>query len=354
MASPDYHAAIDLLKELIKTPSFSKEEDQTADILNNFFQQRKIPVVRSQNNILVKNKFFDDSKPTVLLNSHHDTVKPNSSYTKDPFNPQVDLGKLYGLGSNDAGGCLVALIATFLHFYDQECSYNLILAATAEEEISGKNGVESILNLLPKIDLAIVGEPTQMEAAVAEKGLLVVDATVKGKAGHAAREEGVNAIYEALDDLLFIQNYQFERESKYLGKTKMTATIIQAGTQHNVIPDTCNYTLDLRVTDAYSLEEALEEITPKLKATLVPRSVRLNSSKIPDTHRILKVLKTLNISQYGSPTLSDQALMPFPSLKMGPGDSARSHSADEFIYLSEIESGINSYIKLLNQYFQTA
>lgn len=342
--------AILLLKSLIETPSLSKEEEKTAELIQIFLEKQGVSTLRKGNNIWAFSKYRKKTLPYILLNSHHDTVKPNAGYTKDPFKAIIEDGKIFGLGSNDAGGCLVSLIATFLYFYNKDLPFNLILAATAEEEISGKNGIECILPELPEIELAIVGEPTQMQMAVAEKGLLVIDATVKGKAGHAAREEGENAIYKALDDLNIIRNYQFQRESAFLGKSKVTATIIHAGSQHNVVPDLCHYTLDVRVTDAYTLEEALTELKTVLKAELQPRSLRLNSSKVPDGHRILEVGEKLKLKKYGSPTLSDQALIPYPSVKIGPGDSSRSHTPDEFIYLHEIEEGIKGYIQILETY----
>jgi acetylornithine deacetylase len=345
-----FEDALELLKNLIETPSFSKEENKTADIIQIFLENKGISTHRKGNNIWAFSFHENSANPYILLNSHHDTVKPNSGYTKNPFLATEEDGKLFGLGSNDAGGCLVSLIATFCYFYNKPLPFNLILAATAEEEISGKNGIESILDELPSCDLAIVGEPTLMKLAVAEKGLLVIDATVKGKAGHAAREEGDNAIYKALDDLNLIRNYEFKKVSPYLGKTKVTATIVHAGNQHNVIPDICSYTLDVRVTDAYTLEEVFEELKITLTAELSPRSFRLNSSKVPQDHKILQVGKHLGIPQYGSPTLSDQALIPYPSVKIGPGDSARSHTADEFIFIHEIEKGIQDYIKILEGY----
>lgn len=348
-----FEEAVNLLKQLITTPSFSKEEDKTADIIQAFLESKGIPTQRKGNNIISGNIDKHNNKPNILLNSHHDTVRPNAGYTKDPFQPTIEKGKLYGLGSNDAGGCLVSLIATFCHFYDQVLPFNLILAATAEEEISGKNGIESILSDLPKIELAIIGEPTLMQMAIAEKGLLVIDATVRGKAGHAAREEGENALYKALDDLLTIRDFEFKIVSPYLGKTKVTATVIQAGNQHNVVPDLCTYTLDVRVTDSYTLEEALQELKQALKADLQPRSLRLNSSKTPDDHAILKVAEYLKLKKYGSPTLSDQALIPYPSVKIGPGDSARSHTADEFIFVEEINKGIEGYINILKSYAES-
>lgn len=343
--------ALSLLRKLIATPSFSKEEEQTAEIISDFLHSKNIIFSRKGNNVWASNRHFDAQLPTILLNSHHDTVKPNGGYTRDPFEPYMADGKLYGLGSNDAGGCLVSLIMAFVYFYEQKLPYNLILAASAEEEISGKGGIESLLPELPEIHLAIVGEPTLLQLAVAEKGLLVIDAEVKGKAGHAAREEGVNAIYEALADLNLIRNYRFKRTSDYLGENKVTATIIQAGSQHNVVPDLCTYTLDVRVTDAYNLKEAFDELDSVLQADLKPRSLRLNSSRIDPEHKILKVANRMGLTLFGSPTLSDQALIPYPSVKIGPGDSARSHSPDEFIYLDEIENGVAFYIDLLKAYF---
>lgn len=348
-----YIQSKNLLTKLIATPSFSKGEEETADLIEDFLSSKGFACNRDGNNVWAYPKDFDPSKPSVLLNSHHDTVKPNEGYTKDPFTPEITEGKLYGLGSNDAGGCLVSLIATFCHFYNRPLPFNLILAASAEEEISGKNGIESILNELPEFELAIVGEPTLMQLAVAEKGLMVIDAKVRGKAGHAARDEGENALYLALDDLLQIRNFQFKKISPFLGQSKVSATIIQAGTQHNVVPDICTFTLDVRVTDSYTLEEALKELKTCLKAELIPRSLRLNSSKVPDGHPILRVAEKLGLVQYGSPTLSDQALIPYPSVKIGPGDSARSHSADEYIYLDEIKTGIEGYIRLIEDYAES-
>ena len=342
--------AIKLLKELIAIPSFSKEEYKTADLIEDFLAHQEVGVNRSGNNVWAFAREYDPDLPTVWLNSHHDTVKPNNGYTKDPFNPEEINGKLYGLGSNDAGGALVSLIATFCNFIGKPLPFNLLLIASAEEEISGANGIASILDKLPKAEIAIVGEPTQMRLAVAEKGLLVIDAKIHGKAGHAAREEGVNAIYLALDDLDEIRNFSFFKSSPFLGRTKVTATLIKAGHQHNVVPDLCEYTLDVRVTDAYTLEEAFQELKSNLKAELAPRSMRLQSSHLPDGHVMYRVAEKLSLEKFGSPTLSDQALIPWPSVKIGPGDSARSHTPDEFILLEEIKSGIKGYVAIINKY----
>lgn len=343
---------VDFLKKLIETPSLSREEDKTLLIFKQLFESYKIPFFVIENNIWVKNKHYDAAKPTILLNSHHDTVKPNVSYTRNPFKADIEDGKLYGLGSNDAGGPLVALLATFLHFYNEEnLPYNLIFGASAEEEISGKNGIELLLTHLAKIDLAIVGEPTLMDMAVAEKGLMVLDCTAHGVAGHAARNEGKNAIYEALSDIEWFKNYKFPQVSETLGEVKMSVTVIQAGTQHNVVPDTCKFTVDVRATDAYSLQETLDIIKAHVKSEVQPRSVRLNPSGISLTHPIVKRGLSLGMKPYGSPTLSDQALIPFTSIKIGPGDSARSHTADEFIYVNEIEEGVRKYIALLDRLF---
>ena len=340
--------AINLLEQLIAIPSFSKEEDKTAQLLQDFYKSRGIPSERKGNNVWVANRFFKPGLPTILLNSHHDTVRPNSAYTRNPFESVIEDGKLYGLGSNDAGGPLVCMIMAFLHFYDrQDLQFNLVMAATAEEEISGSEGIESIWDLLPRIDFAIVGEPTLCEMAIAEKGLMVLDCTVHGKAGHAAREEGVNAIYEAMKDIEWLRTFRFPKVSPTLGEVKMTTTVIHAGKQHNVVPAECNYTVDVRVTDQYTLEEVLAVIEKNVKASVIPRSLRMRSSGIPPTHPLVLTAKKMGIPLYGSPTTSDQALIPVPSVKIGPGDSARSHTADEFIYVAEIEKGIDTYIALL-------
>ncbi|WP_375580562.1 M20 family metallo-hydrolase [Marivirga tractuosa] len=342
--------AIDLLKELITIPSFSKEEHETANAIGIFLKHQGIEFMRMGNNIIAYNLHFDEQKPSILLNSHHDTVKPNSSYTKNPFESIEQNGKLYGLGSNDAGGSLVSLLATFIHFSSKEIPYNLIFVASAEEEISGKNGISSALEHIPKCELAIVGEPTEMKLAVAEKGLLVIDAVAKGSAGHAARNEGENAIYNAMEDILKVKDFKFKNSSNYLGENKVSATIIKAGQQHNIVPDLCKFTLDVRVTDAYTLEGAFEELQSQLKAELNARSFRLQSSFLPENHQMMEVAHVLGLEKFGSPTLSDQALIPFDSVKIGPGKSERSHTADEFIELKEIEEGIKIYIQLLEKY----
>jgi acetylornithine deacetylase/succinyl-diaminopimelate desuccinylase-like protein len=340
--------SIELLKQLIAIPSFSKEEDKTALTIAQHLESKGVLINRSGNNVWALNKHFNPAKPTILLNSHHDTVKPNSGYTRDPFKPEIIDGKLFGLGSNDAGGPLVSLMATFLYFHDQaDLKFNVILAATAEEEISGIDGIESIWSSLPTIDFAIVGEPTLGQMAIAEKGLMVLDCVATGKSGHAAREEGVNAIYKALTDIEWFRTYKFPRVSQTLGEIKMTVTIIQAGSQHNVVPVECKFTVDVRVTDAYTLEETLEVIREHVTCEVTPRSLRLRSSGIDPEHPLVAAAKKMNIKLYGSPTTSDQALIPVPSVKIGPGDSARSHSADEFIFVSEIESGIDTYIQLI-------
>src|SRR5688572_18821549 len=342
-----HEKALDLLTKLIAVPSFSREEDGTASLIQSFFENEGVPVQRSGNNILVRNKHFTTDKPSVLLNSHHDTVRPNSGYTRDPFKPEIIDGKLFGLGSNDAGGPLVSLIATFLHFYDRpDLRYNVVLAATAEEEISGTGGIERIWESIVPIDFAVVGEPTLCEMATAEKGLMVLDCIARGKSGHAAREEGVNAIYAALADIEWFKTYSFPRRSETLGDMKMTVTIINSGSQHNVVPAECKFTVDVRVTDSYTLVEALAIIQNHVKCQITPRSLRLRSSGIAADHPLVKAAAQLKIKRYGSPTTSDQALIPVPSVKMGPGDSGRSHTADEFIYVKEIGEGINNYISL--------
>lgn len=349
MLEPLYTQAKALLHRLIETPSLSREEDRTADLIQDTLRSLKIVTHRSNNNVWAFNRYYDPSKPTLLLNSHHDTVRPNESYTRSPYFAHEEDGKLYGLGTNDAGASLVGLLAAFLHFYDhKKLPFNLIFSATAEEEISGSLGVESILDKLPDIWAAIVGEPTDMQMAIAEKGLLVVDAVAQGIAGHAARDEGENAIYLALEDIQRIRNHTFSKKSPTLGSVHMTVTMIQAGSQHNVVPDQCQFTIDIRVTDAYTHEEILSELSSLCTAGLQARSTRLRSSGLPTDHIFHSMAQELDISTYGSPTLSDQALMPWPSIKMGIGHSGRSHTADEYIFLSELKQGIEGYTRFLD------
>jgi len=343
--------AIDLLKKLIATPSFSKEEDKTAAIIADFFASKNIGSHTYLNNVWATNLHFDTSKPAILLNSHHDTVKPNKGYTLDPFTAIERDGKLFGLGSNDAGGPLVSLIAVFLHYYSQKnLNYNLIIAATAEEEISGKNGIEALLPQLGTIDFGIVGEPTQMQMAVAERGLMVLDCTAQGIAGHAAREEGENAIYNAIKDIEWFQTYKFDKTSELLGPVKMSVTVIETENKaHNVVPAQCRFVVDTRVNELYTFDDLLSIIRDNVKSDVQPRSTRLKSSSIALDHPVVEAGLKSGRAYYGSPTTSDKALMNFPALKIGPGDSSRSHTADEYIYIDEIKEGIDLYIQLLNQ-----
>jgi acetylornithine deacetylase len=341
-------AAITLLKKLIATPSFSREEAATADLMADFFTTRNVPVHRQGNNVWVRNQNCREDRPTLLLNSHHDTVKPVAGWQRDPFLPTVENGILYGLGSNDAGASLVSLAAVFLAFFTREdLPFNLVFLASAEEEISGKNGVVAALPKIGGIDFGIVGEPTEMQMAIAEKGLLVVDGLAQGVAGHAAREEGKNAITIALKDIDVLNNFRFEKVSEVLGKVKISVTQIEAGTQHNVVPDKCRFVVDVRTTEHYSNEEVFKILQDRTTSELTARSFRLNSSGIAPAAPVVTVGRRLGLSAFGSSTLSDQALMSFPTLKIGPGQSQRSHTADEFIHLSEIEAGIDLYYQLL-------
>ena len=344
-------AAIQLLKDLIEIPSFSSEEQHTAKRIEAWFNVNEIPFNRNQNNIWAVNKYFDASKPTLLLNSHHDTVKPNNGYTKDPFKAQVESGKLYGLGSNDAGGSLVSLIATFTHFHTfKNLNYNLVIVASAEEESSGKAGLNSMLSIIPKIDVAIVGEPTLMQLAVSEKGLVVFDAVVKGTPGHAAHPNPDNAIYNSIQVLEWFKDFEFDKISDFLGPVKMTVTQINAGKQHNAIPAGVELVVDVRVNDQYSNSEIAEILQKQAPCdSMIPRSLRLNSSSIPLAHPLVQAGIEMGRKTYGSPTLSDQSVLSCPSLKLGPGDSTRSHTADEFIFIDEIKEGISLYIQLLTK-----
>lgn len=340
--------AITLLKSLISIPSISREEQKAADFLQTRMEEMGLVPHRSGNNICCINPQYQPTKPTILLNSHIDTVKPVSGWIREPFTPTIEGGRLYGLGSNDAGASLVSLLQVFNYLSKTEQEYNLIFLASCEEEVSGKNGIESVLPQLPPIAMALVGEPTDMQPAVAEKGLMVLDVIAHGKAGHAARNEGINAIYQAMDDLCWFRDYRFAKESPLLGPVKMTVTVIQAGTQHNVIPDQCTFLVDVRSNECYSNEELFQEICKHVKSEVKAHSFRLNSSHIDLQNPLVQRAIELGKVPFGSPTLSDQALMNFPSLKMGPGHSARSHSADEYICISEIENAIQTYITLLD------
>ena len=348
MFTEETNDAIALLQQLIAIPSFSREEQTVADFLERFIEIKGYVVSRKENNIWMLSTGFDSSRPTILLNSHLDTVKPVSGWTREPFSPKMDNGKLFGLGSNDAGASVVSLLHAFFCLTSKQQSYNLIFAASGEEEISGSNGIESLLKELPKIDFAIVGEPTGMNLAVAEKGLMVLECISTGIAGHAARNEGENAIYKAMNVVSWFQNYRFDKTSDLLGEVKMTVTQINAGTQHNVVPDKCTCVVDVRSNEMYTNEEILEEIRSKVDCQVIARSTRLGSTATPLNHPIVNRGQELNRTLFGSPTLSDQALMPFPTLKMGPGESSRSHTADEFILETEINEAINIYIQLLD------
>lgn len=340
--------AVELLKKLIATPSVSRNEKDAADIMEQTIRSYGFEPQREANNLWIIDPHYDESRPTLLLNAHIDTVKPVASWSRDPFSPNVEDGVLYGLGSNDCGGGLCSLLQIFRMLTEKPQSYNLIYLASAEEEVSGKDGITRALPLLPHIDLAIVGEPTGMNPAVAEKGLMVLDIIAHGKSGHAARNEGVNAIYEALDDMCWIRDYKFEKVSEFLGPTKMTLTVVNAGTQHNVIPDKCTMLVDIRTNEFYDNEEVYEFIRQHLKSEVKAHSFRLKSSRIDPEHPLIRKCVAMGMKPFGSPTLSDQALMHFPSFKLGPGESSRSHSANEFIRISEIRDAIAKYETLLD------
>ncbi|MED9956231.1 M20 family metallo-hydrolase [Segatella copri] len=340
--------AVQLLKKLIATPSVSRNEKDAADIMEQTIRSYGFEPQREANNLWIIDPHYDESRPTLLLNAHIDTVKPVASWSRDPFSPDVEDGVLYGLGSNDCGGGLCSLLQIFRMLTEKPQSYNLIYLASAEEEVSGKDGITRALPLLPHIDLAIVGEPTGMNPAVAEKGLMVLDVIAHGKSGHAARNEGVNAIYEALDDMRWIRDYKFEKVSEFLGPTKMTLTVVNAGTQHNVIPDKCTMLVDIRTNEFYDNEEVYELIRQHLKSEVKAHSFRLKSSRIDPEHPLIRKCVAMGMKPFGSPTLSDQALMHFPSFKLGPGESSRSHSANEFIRISEIRDAIAKYETLLD------
>ena len=341
--------AVELLKDLIAIPSISRNEDKAADKLAEYLAMWELPYGREGNNLWVGCPDWDNNRPTLMLNAHIDTVKPVSSWTRDPFQPTQEGDLIYGLGSNDCGGGLVSLLQTYRIMLHRPRNYNLLWVASAEEEVSGPNGFSRVLSKLPNIAVAIVGEPTSMQPAIAEKGLMVIDGYAYGKSGHAARNEGVNAIYEALDDLVWLRDYKFRKESPLLGPTKMTVTVVEGGTQHNVIPDTLHFVIDVRTNEYYQNEYLFEFLCKKMtKCELRARSFRLHSSSIPQDHPLIKRCIERGMQPFGSPTLSDQALMPFPSFKLGPGDSSRSHSADEFIKISEIQQAIDTYVSLLD------
>ena len=340
--------AIELLKNLISIPSISREEKEAVDFLEKYIEERGYIASRKGNNLWIIGPGFDSSRPTLLLNSHIDTVKPVSGWTREPFAPTVENDKLYGLGSNDAGASLVSLLHAFFYLTQQSQSYNLIFSASAEEEITGENGIKALLDELPKIDFAIVGEPTEMNLAVAEKGLMVLDCAVRGKSGHAARNEGENAIYKAIPEIEWFKNYEFPKKSDLLGAVKMSVTLVNAGTQHNVVPDICTFTVDVRSNELYSNAELLQEIQTLTNCEITARSTHLNSTQTPLNHTVVLRGKEIGLSFFGSPTLSDQAQMSFPSVKIGAGNSARSHTADEFIYLEEIRDAVRIYVELLD------
>ncbi len=341
--------AINLLKQLISIQSYSGEEDKTADLIESYLKEHGFDPQRKKNNVWVWASDKDDSKPTLLLNSHHDTVKASSKWSYDPFSPTIENGKLIGLGSNDAGGPLVSLLHTFIYLAGTDQNYNLGFLASAEEETSGKQGVPIVLGELGEIDLGVVGEPTSMDMATAERGLIVLDCITHGKSGHAARSEGENALYKAMKDIEWFRTFEFEQVSEVLGKVNMTVTQIEAGSQHNVVPHECRFVVDVRPNEFYSNEEIVEEIRKHVDCEVNPRSLNLNASGISEDHPVVLKGKELRIKTYGSQTMSDQVHMPFPCIKMGPGDTHRSHTADEFIYLNEIEEGIETYIELLNK-----
>jgi len=339
--------AVGLLRRLIATPSTSRNEQAAADVMEEYMSEQGLQPKREASNLWLVDPHYDERRQTILLNAHIDTVKPVSTWTRDPYSPDIEGDTLYGLGSNDCGGGLVSLLQVYRIMKDAQRDFNLVYLASAEEEVSGANGCSRALPLLPKIDVAVVGEPTGMQPAIAEKGLMVIDGCAHGKSGHAARNEGINAIYEALDDLVWLRDYRFDKISPLLGPTKMTVTVINAGTQHNVVPDKCEFIIDVRTNELYSNEEVFDIISSHVKSEVKARSFRLSPSSISMGHPLVKRCLELGMKPFGSPTLSDQALMRFPSLKLGPGESSRSHSADEFIRLSEIDDAIDTYLKIL-------
>ena len=347
--NPKTAEAVELLQALIATPSLSRDEARTGDLLFAFLAENGAAPERLHNNVWARAEGYDPARPTLLLNSHHDTVRPAASYTRNPFAPVIEEGCLYGLGSNDAGASVVALAETFLTFRRRRLPFNLVVALSAEEECMGEHGMRALLPALGKIDMALVGEPTGMQAAVGERGLVVLDGTARGKSGHAARNEGVNALYIALDDIARLRGFRFERESALLGPVGITVTQIEAGTQHNVVPDVCRFVVDVRTTDAYTNEEVVEILRRALQSEIVPRSTRIRAAAVGDDHPLVRAAKAVGRTTFVSPTTSDRTLMPFPSLKMGPGESARSHAADEFVRIDEIDRAITLYEQYIEQ-----
>jgi acetylornithine deacetylase len=340
--------AVTLLRELIAIPSVSRSEDEAADKLGEYLNLWGLPYGREGNNLWVGCQDWDNNRKTVMLNAHIDTVKPVNTWTRDPFSPALEGDTLYGLGANDCGGGLVATLQAYRILLNRPRNYNILWLASAEEEVSGENGLTRVIPMLPPIDVAIVGEPTGMQPATAERGLMVIDGYAYGVSGHAARAEGVNAIYEALDDLLWLRDYRFRKVSELLGETKLTVTVVESGTQHNVVPDLLHFVIDVRTNEFYQNEYVYEFLRKKMKkCKLQARSFRLHSSAISADHPLVRRCLEQGMKPFGSPTLSDQALMPWASLKLGPGDSARSHAADEFITIREIDEAINTYVHLL-------
>lgn len=344
---PATNQALELLRRLIATPSHTRDEGATADLLCAFFEERGIAVERLHNNIIVRSKGYQAGRKTLLLNSHHDTVRPAASYTRNPYAPTLEEGVLYGLGANDAGASLVALIELFLTYYDRALPFNLQLLLSAEEECGGEHGIRACYDHLQDVEMAIVGEPTSMQAAIAEPGLVVLDCEAKGRSGHAARGEGVNALYIALDDIQQVRTFQFEHTSATLGPIRLTTTMINCGTQHNVVPDSCRFVVDVRTTDAYTNEEVVELLRAALQSEVTPRSTRIRASVIDKQHPLVRAAVKAGAKPFISTTTSDRTLMPFPALKIGPGDSARSHTADEYVLVEEIEQGIATYVEII-------
>ncbi|MBO5187921.1 MAG: M20/M25/M40 family metallo-hydrolase [Alistipes sp.] len=349
---PATNQALELLRRLIATPSHTRDEGATADLLCAFFEERGIAVERLHNNIIVRSKGYQAGRKTLLLNSHHDTVRPAASYTRNPYAPTLEEGVLYGLGANDAGASLVALIELFLAYYDRALPFNLQLLLSAEEECGGEHGIRACYDHLQDVEMAIVGEPTSMQAAIAEPGLVVLDCEAKGRSGHAARGEGVNALYIALDDIQQVRTFQFEHTSAILGPVRMTATMINCGTQHNVVPDSCRFVVDVRTTDAYTNEEVVELLRAALQSEVTPRSTRIRASVIDKQHPLVRAAVKAGAKPFISTTTSDRTLMPIPALKIGPGDSARSHTADEYVLVEEIEQGIATYVEIIENLAQ--